>query len=230
MLLLRLTFNFAAKYSSPLTNPLQRKCDIWKNGIHWSTRKGVEALVEVVQQNTAVLLLMRFTKGCELEGVTHRSQVIKKILDTKEEFCPTTEVAEYILTDCSTYPPSNSSFIFIAEVAQAMCESERCVIDSVQKNVDMKTLLFFDPYFCHELYKHVWPESDREVDLTEVIHALDSTTEIVSDINEKWKKEILKTNSGMLSYLEFRERCDSYSIFCGRNPQVCLLSVCFYVL
>ena len=218
VLLLRLTFNFAAKYSSPLTNPLQRKCDIWKNGIHWSTRTGVEALVEVVQQNTAVVLVMRFTKGCELEGVKHRSLVIKKILDTKEEFCPTTEVAEYILTDCSTYPPSNSSFVFIAEVAQAMCEGECCVIDSVQKNVDMKTLLYFDPYFYHELYKHLWPESDREFYLTEVIHVLDSTTEIVSDINEKWKKEILETNS----YLEFRQRCDSYSIFCERNPQVCL--------
>ena len=229
VLLLRLTFNFAtlAKYSGSPADPLQHKCDIWKNGIHWSTRTGVEALVEVVQQNTAVILVIRFTKGFELEGVKHRSQVIKKILDTKEEFCPNTEVAEYILSDCSTYPPSNSSFIFIAEVAKAICKGAHTyfVYNSFQESVLLKTVLYYDSYLNHELFKSLWPEEfepGEEVEFTaKISRALNQSNE-----DEIWRKEMLvlleslKVQPNTPSRKEFRKKFSMYSILCGRDPQV----------
>ena len=48
VLLLRLTFKYAVSTSSASGSfPFNRKCDIWKNGIHWCTRKGIEVLVEL---------------------------------------------------------------------------------------------------------------------------------------------------------------------------------------
>ena len=48
VLLLQLTFTFVA--SSLEASVLRKQCDIWKNGIHWGTRNGVEIMVELIEE------------------------------------------------------------------------------------------------------------------------------------------------------------------------------------
>ena len=235
VLLLRLTFNFAMAEKSFI---VRQKCDIWKNGVHWSTIKGVEVLVEVVKQNTAVLLLMEFRKGCEMEGVQYRSQVIKKILDTKKEFCPAVRVAECVcvLKDGCKYPPTNSRFFFIGEIARAICEDDSYVNNcDYDTRADLKTLLYFDSYFNNELLMYLWKEGqeNEDDDLNVVSRMLKNFTEYSLDTEdrhavEKWKRKMLKvidSKKGEWSREELRKEFDSWSIFCGRNP---LVSINFY--
>ena len=55
-----------------------------ENGIHWQNNDGVEALVEVVDQNTAVMLIMGCLQGQEIECTQHRSRLIHNILRIKK--------------------------------------------------------------------------------------------------------------------------------------------------
>ena len=102
-LILRLAFGFAVSRrpnGGVLTSSLSlfsRECTIWKNGLRWLNLDGVETFVEMVEDGRALLLLMRAKKGSELRGVSLRSALIQKILDTKEEFCPDMPTSEYLI-------------------------------------------------------------------------------------------------------------------------------------
>ena len=37
-----------------------QKCTLWKNGVHWLMKSGVEAVVEVVKQSRAVLVMVTY--------------------------------------------------------------------------------------------------------------------------------------------------------------------------
>lgn len=252
VLLLRLTFNFAAASKSSMQDNLQRKCTIWKNGIQWCTRNGVEVLVEVVEQNTAVLLLVRCLKDQEMEGVKLRSEVLKKVVDTKEQFCPNAETAEYILPPCSSYPSitNHGDVIPISEVAQAIANGEPCIIDSKQHTLPLRTLLFFDSYLQigQKNIETLWSEEkcDEEVGtpfLLELSKSLSTFLKQVTQMSEvpqtevdlhkeQWKEnptylllhifESWKLRQENPSHQTLRELFNSYSIFSGRYPLVSL--------
>ena len=100
VLLLRLAFSCAFPQTESETDDdfpaLQRKCSIWKSGIFWGTRNGVEALVEIVDQNNTILFLSRSSKltpSC----LRLRSIVIQKILKAAKEFCPKVDTVEYFI-------------------------------------------------------------------------------------------------------------------------------------
>ena len=215
VLLLRLTFSFAAA-SAPSDSSndqyLFRKCNIWKNGIHWSSRTGVEMLVEVVEQTSAVLMLCRSFEGKEMEAVKLRSAVLKKILDTKEEFCPSTETEEYLLhpsaLKCSGYPDISKpdAKIHISEVAQAVSNGEPCIIDSNQHPIPLEQILHFDPYLLigKDSILSLWSEdlSDQELTddffmrlssqlskfINQVARVLSVSSEEVLHLSQEWRE------------------------------------------
>ena len=100
VLLLRLAFSCAFPQTESEIDDefpaLQRKCSIWKNGICWGTRDGVEALVEVVDQNSAILFLTR-SRELVPSCLRLRSIVIQKILKAAKEFCPKIDTVEYFI-------------------------------------------------------------------------------------------------------------------------------------
>ena len=101
-LILRLAFGFAVsrRPNGVLTSSLSlfsRECTIWKNGLRWLNLDGVETFVEMVEDGRALLLLMRAKKGSELRGVSLRSALIRKILETKEECCQSIPTSEYLI-------------------------------------------------------------------------------------------------------------------------------------
>ena len=61
VLLLRLVFSFALAKSSEETDEtypaIQRKCTLWKNGIFWGNKFGVETIVEVLSNSKAIVVL-----------------------------------------------------------------------------------------------------------------------------------------------------------------------------
>ena len=149
VLLLRLTFKFVV--SSSEASVLKKQCDIWKNGIHWGTRNGVEIMVELIEEKTVVLMLVCCFKGQELEAVKLRTAVLKKIWEAKQEFCPKAEANEYLIHPSELRQISSQTLkspkISITEIAQTIVEGSPFVIcPSNNKPLPLDTLLYYEPY------------------------------------------------------------------------------------
>ena len=90
--------------------------------------------MEVIKQNTVVSLTISCLTDKEVECVEHRSQVIKSILEAKEELCPVVEMDESFI-DSSTHQPFS-----ICELAEAILENESILVSQPgQKMVEIET-------------------------------------------------------------------------------------------
>ena len=156
VLLLRLAFSFAlaheSTHESQASPVLERRCSVWKNGICWLSRKLVETTVEVIKQNTAVSLIISCHTGREMECVEHRSQVIKCILEAKEELCPAVTMKESLIhPNCLLTPVSGTSLqlFSISELVEALLENESGLVSQPgRKVVEINQLLYFEAYTC----------------------------------------------------------------------------------
>ena len=148
VLLLRLTFTFVA--SSSEASVLRKQCDIWKNGIHWGTRNGVEIMFELIEEKTVVLVLVRCFKGQELEAVKLRTAVLKKIWEAKQEFCPMVKTNEYLIHPSELRQITSQALkplkISITEIAKTIIEGSLFVIGPNNKPLPLDTLLYYEPY------------------------------------------------------------------------------------
>ena len=190
VLLLRLAYSlaFVPSDKDPSDSDrlsLERNCYVWKCGICWSDRSGIETIVEVVNQKN-VIVLTRSLK--QIESQTRltfvRSQIIKRVLDTKKELCPKVTVKESFLhpEDTVSYPVdlANVKVVKMSEVAHAVVEAKLGVLDSDNQMVDLKSgLLCFEPYIglnqsiLNELFKeddHVTVEDGFLFEIAECIH------------------------------------------------------------
>ena len=154
VLLLRLAFFFALSPDTPDSDSslpvIQRRCSVWKNGISWANRHGVEALVEVVENSRRVNVMLRCRKDADLKCAQLRSAVITKVLEAKKEFCPKISVTEFFVTptDAACYPlkPSEDALITATEVARAIIEPAPYVATRSGKTINLNDLLRFEPY------------------------------------------------------------------------------------
>ena len=245
VLLLRLAFSFAlapdTTHEVVQTSPvLERRCCVWKNGICWLNRKGVETAVEVTEQSTVVSLTISCLTGREMECVKHRSQVIKCILETREELSPVVTMRESLIhPGCLTPPTSLSSLQLysLSELAEVLVDDESVLVSQPGKTmVEIEHLLHFEPYtcFCVGMLRVLFAEqnSDKLVSdeflskttLTKFDHLkqLFSTDSIMLQQDQpeyRWD-QVWKENTQTPTYRALRSALDKYSVFCGRNPLV----------
>ena len=135
---------------------VERKCTVWKSGIHWQTTDGVEALVEVVNQNKSVVALVGSLPGKEMACVHLRSKLIQEILKVKKEYTQVIDTTEYFIlpSDIAKYANGactlrDISKVSIAELALAIAERKDVVtLKEGFKNtmVATDTLLHFEPF------------------------------------------------------------------------------------
>ena len=153
ILLLRLAFPFALTLEQQVDHPaLHRKCSVWRNGIYWANRDGVECLVEVADSKQVVLML-RCLKSSKLQCVYHRSLIIQKILDTLEQFCSKVSTTSCVLLPSDVNYPLESTKpvqFTIREIAQAAVEAKPGVkpsaVNEESKLATLEELLYFEPY------------------------------------------------------------------------------------
>ena len=249
VLLLRLVFSYAAASSQDSDTvevpALKRTCDVWKNGTHWCTRSGVEVLVEVTEQNTVVLLLMRCVQSQEMECVKLRSAVIRKILAAKDKLCSQVEMEEYFLnaSDIARYPNVNKfAKVEMREVIKTVQDAEPCILHQGGM-IFLEKLLYFEPYsrLGTKLLTLIFdPENNDKKISTEILmeistlchSALQHFTQMLKvplTIHQETQPshplivlhrvfvywQSLKSNGG--TYQELREVFERYSIFGGRN-------------
>ena len=176
VLLIRLAYSLAFVPSTTNSlnsdhSSLSRKCYVWKCGICWSDRAGIETIVEVINQKN-IVVLMRSLKRIESQTrlTFVRSQIIKKILDTKKELCPKITVKESFLRpqNAISYPLdlTNVKVVDMNEVVHAVVEGEFGVLDSDSEGqmVDVESgLLCHEPYlgFKRPILDQLFKEDDQ---------------------------------------------------------------------
>ena len=110
-------------------------CTVWKNGIRWVNKNGIETVVEVLEHCSIVQLAMTCPKGMMVEHCHHRSTVMGEILSLHQKLCPSVSLKEaFVLPsylDEVKYPlPSfpQLSLVTIKHVAQCAVEKSKCSI------------------------------------------------------------------------------------------------------
>ena len=174
VLLLRLAYSLAFVASEKVSSDsdesvLERNCYVWKCGICWSDTSGLEIFVEVINQKS-VIVLTRSLK--QIESQTRltfvRSQIIKRVLDTKKDLCPKVTVKESFLhpQGAISYPLdlANVRIVTMKKIAQAVIEDKLGVLDSENQMVDLKDgLLCYEPYlgFEQSIFDELFKEDEQ---------------------------------------------------------------------
>ena len=257
VLLLRLAFSFAlALEDSHIFHDypaLQRKCSVWKNGIFWSNRDGVECLVEI--EDRQVLVMLRCPKGVDHElGCVHlRSLVVRKVLGTLDQLCSNVSTNEIILHPSDISYPLNQDIqqFNIREIAAAIADAKPSAVSSTgRKTATLEELLNFEPYTQLGL-QELFDKSDGDQNISDkylrhIAYCIHNNTDNFTDPFEllitkffKRRKQVLPTLPSDLvqvmqvwrdhsegTYQCLRRELDQYSVFAGRNP---LVSDCCYV-
>ena len=250
----RIAFSCALAPDTPGSNDLPvllRKCFIWKNGISWGSRKGVEALVEIRDppQYKEVVVMLRCWSGQEVECARQRSTIIQMVLGAKEKLCPKVSTKEFVLhpSQVREYPlksPAERDLISIIEVSRAVVEGDPGAVNAFGKITRLEEMLSFEPYYClgERNIREVFSDQNLEPVSDAFIRSL---ARCDSEKAKQFEKLLVASGLAVGSSLSMeqvlrqwrdnsqgtrkclRETLNQFSVFAGRNPLVSDVCVCF---
>ena len=202
VLLLRLAFNpdLASKVQTPNVPAIQRKCQVWKSGIFWGDDSGVEALVDV-EENKSVVVMLRCLSGSEVECARVQSSVIDKIQQIIKTFCPKVTVSEYLLhySDCKEYPHkpfSELALINAEQIAAAVMKQKPSLVDESGKVIPLGEILGFRPdtYFGDGILRQLFgnqnltPHKPTLSQLMKMKTTRGEEVKIIMSVAAQWKE------------------------------------------
>ena len=252
VLILRLAFSFAlaVDHSSSDECPvIRRRCSMWKRGIAWWNRDGIETIVEVGLQRHWMVVMMRCARDQQMECVALRTAVIKSILDTKDEFCPSVLMQESLISpSCIQYPIQTRdeiAFYSLKEVAITMIKGKSYVTHDAHDPIQLIELLPFEAYsgLSENILVKLFAGGKKKVtdsDLNQIAekayHNLQLFKAAVKPNPLTWQRwceqagsnEVLLCvyllraflDGGSKTFKELQTQLSKFSIFCGRNPLV----------
>ena len=108
VLLLRVVFKFTlsvpsqnqASGASPDYSHFQRRCTMWKTGVHWLMEEGVECMVELVNGIKEVVVITKSILDRAQNCTIVFSRIITCVMEAKAEFCHSIK-PRFFLLDCS---------------------------------------------------------------------------------------------------------------------------------
>ena len=108
VLLLRVVFTFTLSVpsqnqssgASPDCSHFQRRCTMWKTGVHWLMEEGVECMVELVNGIKEVVVITKSIIDREKNCTIVFSRIISCVMEAKAEFCHSMKT-RFFLLDCS---------------------------------------------------------------------------------------------------------------------------------
>ena len=106
-----------------------RRCIMWKNGIHWLMEEGVKCFVETVNNSKGVIVI---TKSMEEQKFTCSGMLFKiigEIQQAKEEFCETVALEQYLMDSDDPASSNNKNKLFaMTEVERVLREGRPSII------------------------------------------------------------------------------------------------------
>ena len=165
VLLLRLVFKFTLSApkvpgASPDHSSFQRRCTMWKTGVHWLMREGVECMVELVNGNKGVVVFTRADADSIESCVSVFHRVISCVMEAKAEFCHSIRPQFFLLDSVSEAGYDNEDRLFaMSEVEEVLAAAEGGeVVVSVngrgklkrERFVHLRKLTLWDSFFPME--------------------------------------------------------------------------------
>ena len=250
VLLLRLALSLGL---APIINPdfpaLQRQCSVWKTGVHWNTPQGAEILVEVVNKKKVIVLVQ--DRKPSLHVLQLQSKIIRKVLKTANEFCPSVNPQELLLFPIRLVYPlsiSDATTLFsIKSLAKSIVEQDPFVISTngteqtcvneyeVYANLGENILQAFFNESDQVHTKRIsdrflsaisssWSKNPQLVDI--ICSAITPTTDMFSQYVagvDKMKAALKSWRDGSDgTYKSLRQILDQLSVFAGKSPLVSL--------
>ena len=233
VLILRLAFSFALAVDHTSTREcpaIRRQCSMWKHGIAWWNDDGIETIVEVGLQRHWVIAMMRCAEDQQVECVQHRTAVIKSILDTKDEFCPSILMSESLISPSSIQYPyqkeSEKALYSLKDVAKTLVKGKPYVTHDIYDPIKLTELLPLEPYIglSKEILEKLFSDEYLEKQVTD--------PDLIQNAEKSYHNdEVLLCvylpqvfqDLGSKTFKELQTQLSKFSIFCGRNPLVSTL-------
>ena len=140
VLLLRLAYSYAlqAAKENVATSDLEsvamlqicnRRCTMWKNGIHWLMQEGVECFVESVNNSKGIVVITK-SKDEEKSACSEMLfKIVREFQQVKEEVCETVHLQQYIMDSDNPASYSDRNKLFaMSEVNQVLRERKPSII------------------------------------------------------------------------------------------------------
>ena len=232
VILLQLAFKFCLPKRSlpeevdlPRTRklrPLARECTVWKNGIHWTTEDGIEAVVEVSEQHRRVSVIVSWDESNVTGHIKLRSTLIAQILAILQDFFPQVKLDEYLVSSSEVIQLLERDLVDMNVFS--MHDVARCILASaadIEEKVPLSSLLSSDPY-------QLLPPS-----VVQLLFDRDKSSQPVSEsiLRElRGHGEVMGSLSlpANPTHQDVQDQLNKLSVFAGRNPFVSLC-VCLCV-
>ena len=164
VLLLRLVFRFTLQVptqpqtpsaSSPDHSHLTRRCKMWNSGVHWDMQKGVECMVELVDDKKGIVVITKSKEDLLENCVVVFNSIVSCVMEAKAEFCYSIRPQFFLLdpTTSADYLHKDNQFA-LCDVESVLNEGEEVVL-SVTGNMrlDRSRIVFLRNFtFWNDLF------------------------------------------------------------------------------
>ncbi len=131
LVLLHLAYKYSI--SSSGANKFEQLCKVWTTGIYWKDIKGVEILVELVDNNQSLVLLASCKEGAGNEMMKLVKEVIVEILTCKQQVLPKVDTWEFVIDASHLKYPLKSweelTLYNITLLAKCCIDNDRFIAD-----------------------------------------------------------------------------------------------------
>ena len=153
VLLLRLVFRFTLQVptqpqtpsaSSPDHSYLTRRCEMWNSGVHWDMQKGVECMVELVDDKKGIVVITKCKEGLLENCVDVFNSIVSCVMEAKAEFCYSIRPQFFLIdpTTSADYLHKNNQFA-LCDVESVLNEGEEVVLSVTgKKRLDRSKIVF----------------------------------------------------------------------------------------
>ena len=159
VLLLRLTFMFALPASTTPTSDLDLSlclqgqnchCNMWKKGIHWLMKDGVECIVEVVNESRGVVVVVKSRKQHIYQCIHILTVIANVVTEAKTEFCNSVTLQHYILNSNDPSSYSNVGILYDVNMIKSAMENKDEIVISVSghQTLSLESLKFIKCHTC----------------------------------------------------------------------------------
>ena len=140
LLFLRLAYSYALQAAEDNTitsdveavNLLQkynRRCTMWKNGIHWLMQQGVECFVESVNNSKAIVVITKSNEEQKFTCSEMLFKILREFQQVKDEVCEVVALQQYILDSDNPSSCSDRDKLFeMSQVEQVLREGMPSIV------------------------------------------------------------------------------------------------------
>ena len=199
VLLLRVVFRFTLSVpaqnqtsgASPDHRQFQRRCTMWKTGVHWLMKEGVECMVELVNGSKKLVVITKSEEDIAENCISVFNRIISCVMEAKAEFCHSINTL-FFLIDCTLLPDKQGALtevdlsedhqFAISEVDEALTHTPG---EEVVVSVNGKRQMKKGKLLCMHILTH-W-NSFFSIDFLSVYHLLKNVVDKVYDLGLELK-------------------------------------------